>query len=176
MKLAAQKIGTILTAHDDEAEAQLAKLQDAVYQIDIKNIDMRTLKQNNALHKLFALTAKQLNEAGYSVNTVLNRRKLELINKVFDWGFDKLSLMPQAKNVLSKIKDRILQAEKLELTWNTSTVKEILWRQLQIHATNKESTTKLTRKEIDEVYELYNMVLAKYGIHVPFPSRDLWEN
>ena len=176
MKLTIKKERGTITPYSDEDYEMFQKLSDAVYTVDIKNLDMRSLKQNSSIHKLFSLTADALNDAGYSVNTVLNRRKLEAINKVFEWGFSKLALVPNADKVLQKMKDRIVANEEVELTWTMQLVKDVLWRPLQIHQTQKESTTKLTKEEIDKVYELFNMVLSRYGIHVPFPSRDLWEN
>ena len=148
-------------------------LAPAIYEADVKNLDMRTVKQNSSIHKLFSLTADALNDAGYTVNTVLNRRKFEVITKVFDWGAKKLTFIHSADKILQKMKDRILANEEIELTWTMQLVKDVLWRPLQIHQTQKESTTKLTKEEIDQVYELFNMVLSRYGIHVPFPSSEL---
>jgi hypothetical protein len=175
MKLTVEiKKGYIFPYSDNDREA-LSTIKDGIYQTDVKNMDMRTTTQNSSLHRLFSLTADALNDAGYSVNTVLNRRKLEAISKVFDWGFEKLKPIANADKVLQKMKDRIVANEEIELTWTMILVKDVIWRPLQIHQTQKESTTKLTKSEIDKVYELFNMVLGRYGIHIPFPNRELWE-
>lgn len=151
-------------------------LKDGIYEIDIKNLDMRTVKQNSAMHKLYSMTADALNDAGYSVNFVLNKRKFDTIEKIFDWGIKKLKMIPKADLVLNKMKERILSKEELEIVWTKQSVKDLIWRPLQIHLVQKESTTKLTKPEIDKVYETYNHVLSsRYGIHIPFPNKKLWD-
>ncbi len=45
------------------------------------------------------------------------------------------------------------------------------WRAMQIALTGKESTTELERKEIDQVYEVFNKFWSELtGEHFPFPS------
>lgn len=61
----------------------------------------------------------------------------------------------------------------VDIPWNGKTVKEFLWRPIQQAQLGKESTTELTTKEIDEVFETINRHLGeKFGLHVPFPSID----
>lgn len=63
--------------------------------------------------------------------------------------------------------------ESVDIPWNDKTVKEYLWRPIQQALLSKESTTELTTKEIDEVFDTLNKHLGeKLGIHVPFPSID----
>jgi len=94
----------------------------------------RTLKQNNALHKLFELIAGTLNEAGLDIPTLLIRQPIA------------------------------------DIPWSKNTVKDILWRRMQIDELGKVSTTALTTKEIDLIYDTLNRYLAKEGIHEMFPS------
>lgn len=63
-------------------------------------------------------------------------------------------------------------------------VKEV-WRSMQIAITGKKSTTELDRKEIDQVYEVFNKFWSELtGEHFAFPSietlldskRDDWGN
>ena len=55
--------------------------------------------------------------------------------------------------------------------WNTITVKELIWRTLQKSLLLKQSTTTLTTKEIDEVFEVMNReIFVPLGIELPFPS------
>ena len=50
-------------------------------------------------------------------------------------------------------------------------VKELLWRPIQKSSLGKESSTALTTKEIDVVYDEVNKFLAEnFNIHEPFPS------
>ena len=65
---------------------------------------------------------------------------------------------------------KVLTANDVDVPWNSSLVKEILWRQIQETQCGKRSTTELTTKEIDEVFDTLNRFLAKMGIQVDFPS------
>ena len=57
----------------------------------------------------------------------------------------------------------------VEIEWTEKTVKEYLWRPIQKIQLMKESTTELTRKELDTVYDTMNLHLSRHGEHVPFP-------
>lgn len=60
---------------------------------------------------------------------------------------------------------------EVAIPWNEKTVKEFLWRPIQKAQFGKVSTTELTTKEIDQVFETLNRHIAeKFGLHVPFPS------
>ena len=102
-------------------------------QDDQKVENQRTLKQNNALHKLFELWAKALNDAGYPVQVVIQKTP--------------------------------------EIWFTKHNIKELLWRPIQKASLGKESTTELTTKEIDTVYDEVNKFLAEeFKIHEAFPS------
>ena len=58
-----------------------------------------------------------------------------------------------------------------EIPWNMQNAKDFLWRPIQLALTEQESTTKLTRKQISEVYETLNRHLAqKFGVSVAWPD------
>jgi hypothetical protein len=60
---------------------------------------------------------------------------------------------------------------KADVPWTKENVKECLWKPLQEAQLGKKSTTELTTKEIDQVYETLNRTLSGAGIrYVPFPS------
>lgn len=65
----------------------------------------------------------------------------------------------------------------VQIAFTPILVKEMLWKTCQKLTLNKESTKNLTTKEVNQVYEVMNSVLADRGIHVPFPSNqpDTWE-
>lgn len=93
----------------------------------------RTLKQNRALHLMFDMLARDLNENGLDM-----RRTLK---------------------------------PSIDIPWTGESVKEYLWRPVQQAQVNKKSTTELTTREIDEVFDTINRHLGtKFGIYVPFPS------
>lgn len=59
----------------------------------------------------------------------------------------------------------------IEIPWSGPAVKEFLWRPIQEAQLRKHSTTELTTKEIDEVFDTINKHLGeKFGLHVAFPS------
>jgi hypothetical protein len=52
-------------------------------------------------------------------------------------------------------------------------VKEQMWKPIQRALTKKESTTRLTTKEVNEVFEvMHRHISEKFGINVPFPTRE----
>lgn len=60
---------------------------------------------------------------------------------------------------------------EIEIMWNEYMVKEYLWRPIQKAQLGKESTTELTTREIDEVFEVLTRHLGtKLGIQLDFPS------
>lgn len=68
MKITFKKERGQLIPYSDDDERKLKKMEDGVaYVVDIKNFDMRTLKQNSALHKYFTLVAEALNNSGLTI-------------------------------------------------------------------------------------------------------------
>lgn len=96
MKIALQKYKGSLIPYTDEDAERLSKLSDAVYQIDIKNMDMRTLQQNKALHLWCDQIANTLNynnlymtgifgnDIEWSMELVKTQIIKSLIKKLFD--------------------------------------------------------------------------------------------
>ncbi len=59
----------------------------------------------------------------------------------------------------------------IEIPWSGKTVKEYLWKAIQKLQIEKDSTTQLTTKEIDLIFDTLNRHLGeKFGIHEDFPS------
>lgn len=60
---------------------------------------------------------------------------------------------------------------EVDIPWSPASAKEYLWRPIQKAQLNKMSTTELTTKEIDEVFDTINKHIGeKFGVHIPFPS------
>jgi len=60
---------------------------------------------------------------------------------------------------------------EIDIPWSTETVKEYLWRPVQKIQTNKQSTTELTTKEVNEIQETLQRFLGqRHGISQDFPS------
>jgi hypothetical protein len=60
-----------LVPYSAKDRATISNLKDGVYSVDIKNLDMRTLKQNRAMHKYFSLLSEAFNESGQTISKVL---------------------------------------------------------------------------------------------------------
>ncbi len=59
----------------------------------------------------------------------------------------------------------------VEIPWNADMIKNCIWRPVQIAQLDKTSTTELTTKEIDQVFEVINKHIGqKFGVHIPWPS------
>ena len=59
---------------------------------------------------------------------------------------------------------------RADARWDKNRVKELIWRAVQEKMFNKTSTTSLTTKEIDEIFEVIQKALAEMGIEIIFPS------
>lgn len=72
------------------------------------------------------------------------------------------------------VQDIVEKIRRAEIRPNKTVLKEVLWRPYQIAALQKESTTELTKHEVDKVYEGLNKFLADNfdGLHIPFPSDE----
>jgi len=81
------------------------------------------------------------------------------------------------KNVAEALNDAGLDMKTvlkphIEIPWSKDTVKDFLWRPIQELQLRKRSTTELTTKDIDAIYDTFNRFLAKHGISEPFPSLE----
>ena len=97
MKLKIKLLQGQIVPLTEEDKISLGELKDAVYEVDIKNMDMRTIKQNSAMHKYFALLSSKLNEAGLTIVKVL---KIDV-----EWTPDSIKnelWRPIQKSVLEK--------------------------------------------------------------------------
>lgn len=58
----------------------------------------------------------------------------------------------------------------VDIPWSSQTVKDYLWRPVQEIYMGKHSTTELTTKDVNKIWEVLNRHLGEKGIHVAFPS------
>lgn len=93
------------------------------------------------------------------------RKSIELYCRMLADALNDVGLDQRA--VLARMRDGV------ELPWAQQRVKDTLWREVQIALTGKESSTKLTRSEVSQVYEVLNRWTAgTLGVSVPFPDRE----
>lgn len=61
----------------------------------------------------------------------------------------------------------------VEIPWTPANVKEHIWRPIQEAMLEKESTTELDTKQVNEVYEVINRHMAQnHGVSVEFPHEE----
>ena len=59
----------------------------------------------------------------------------------------------------------------IEIPWNPTLIKELIYRPVMLAMTGNQSTTELNTKDPSEIYEVLNRHIGeKLGIHVEFPS------
>ncbi len=59
----------------------------------------------------------------------------------------------------------------IDIPWSGKTIKEYLWRPIMEAQLGKKSTTEMSTKDIDKVFDTINRHLGeKFGLHVDFPS------
>lgn len=137
MKITLKKIGDIAVPDSDADLEKWNKFSDAVYEVDMKNLDSRTVMQNRSLHLWATKIANVLNENSLYMIGVFG-------NKI-DWSMDL-------------VKTQIIKA----------TIKKVF---------DIDSTTKLKRKEIDEMIDYVTIAFASKGVEIPkFPSKKLWDD
>jgi len=71
--------------------------------------------------------------------------------------------------------DMRVLVKDLQVTHTKESVKGI-WKAIGEAKYGKDSTTKLTSKEIDEIYDEMNRLLSEFDIHIAFPSNDYFIN
>ena len=68
---------------------------------------------------------------------------------------------------------RVVLKPEIAIPWTQKTIKQFLWRSIQIALLQKQSTTELSTAEVSQVYDVLNKHLGeKFGVHVDFPSQE----
>lgn len=102
-------------------------------ELQFRNDQLRSLKQNNSLHAFCSDLALELNSAGI------------MPQHFFKTGFT--------------------------IIWTMDMVKENIWKPIQKAITQNSKTSRATKKELIETYEVINRELGeRWGIHVEWRS------
>jgi len=71
------------------------------------------------------------------------------------------------------LQDVVKSIKRAEIRPTMESLKEVMWKPLLLIMFNKKSTTKMTTKEVDKIYDVANKFLAdNFELHVPFPSQE----
>lgn len=69
---------------------------------------------------------------------------------------------------------KVVLKPSVAISWTKDTVKDYLWRPIQEAYIQEHSTTKLTTKDINKMYDFLTRHLGeKFGVFVEFPSSDI---
>lgn len=68
---------------------------------------------------------------------------------------------------------RKVLTKRPDIPWSKDTVKEHIWHKVQDAMGFDESTSKLERRQVSQVYSVVaRFISSKFGVYVPFPSKD----
>ena len=82
-------------------------------------------------------------------------------------------ILPEALNDAGLEMKAVFEIKEVDVPWSKETVKEVLWRPIQLAMTEKGSTTELTSGEPNRIYEVLDRHLSeKFGLHVEFPHEE----
>lgn len=108
-------------------------------------------------HKYLRVTVKTGKQRTNLQNASLHKYLQMLSDALNDAGYDM---------------KRTLKAE-VDIPWTMDNAKNNLWRPIQKALTKKTSSTKPTTKEYVYIYEVLSRhMVDKFGINVPWPSKD----
>ena len=75
------------------------------------------------------------------------------------------------------MKDVVRLMPEVEIPPTKDSLKQIVWKPIQETALGKKSTTELTTAEVNTIYDIISMFLAKnFEISLPFPSQEETDN
>jgi len=98
------------------------------------------------------------------VRTDQQRKAIEVFCRMLAGAFNAQCF--DQRKVLAAMKDGT------EIPWDQDSVKNSIWRQIQVAVLQKESTTKLAPAEVSRVYNVINkFTIERFNISVPFPDR-----
>lgn len=104
-------------------------------------------------------------------NQEITKKRTSQQNRALHLSFSQLAsvLVEAGLDVRTTLKS------DFELPWSPELVKELLYRPVMKAYKKKNSTTKLSTKDIDQIYDIINRELGtKFGLEIPpFPSIEL---
>lgn len=91
-------------------------------------------------------------------------------NRAMHLLFRKIAYEFNDRGIEHKVVVNLLE-KYATVPWNEVTIKELIWRTLQKALLLKESSTELTTKDIDKVFDVMNReIFVPLGIELDFPS------
>lgn len=112
----------------------------------------------------YTVTNAELNETEQSQEKQRTKRQNRSLHKGY-------ALIAQALNDSGQDMKTFLKPS-VQIPWTMESVKTHIWKPLQEAMLEKESTTELNTKQIDEIWEVMSEILGKRGIYVKFPTSE----
>ena len=129
------------------------------------------LNSKGILNKLLYDISELPTDGSYEIviNKIANQRTYLQNNAIHKY----LTMLTDEFNNSGLTVQQVL-AVALEREWTMIGAKEQIWKPIQGALFETESTTKLERDQVSEVYSVIDRHTGeKFGLHVPFPSREL---
>ena len=129
------------------------------------------LNSKGILNKLLYDISELPTDGSYEIviNKIANQRTYLQNNAIHKY----LTMLTDEFNDSGLTVQQVL-AQAVEREWTMLGGKEQIWRPIQKALFDTESTTKLDRKQVSEVYNVIDRHTGeKFGLHVPFPNKEL---
>ena len=106
-------------------------------------------------HKYITVTYQTKKRRTTTQNSAMHLFFTQLAGALNDAGLDQRKMLK----------------ESVDMPWSQHSVKEFLWRPIQLAAVQKDSSAKLSTQEVSYIYEILNRHLTqKLGISLPWPE------
>ena len=106
-------------------------------------------------HKYITVTHQTKKRRTTTQNAAMHLFFTQLADALNDAGLDQRKLLK----------------ESVDMPWSQHSVKEFLWRPIQLAAVKKDSSARLSTQEVSYIYEILNRHLTqKLGISLPWPE------
>ena len=110
-----------------------------------------------------------IGEYGFGVEVLEQTRTLKQNAAMYKW----FELLAESLNSAGYEIEMKFLGKDISVPWSKESVKERIWLPVMETETGKTSTTRLTRKEVSEVYEVLARFFAeRFEIFVPFPEQE----
>lgn len=121
----------------------------------------------NALHKFIDETYAEKKYITFTLTTE-KKASIKQFNALHVWCERLANALNDSGNDMRKaLKDTVA------IPWTMLTVKEEIWKHIQLIVCGKESTTDPSPSEYVQIYEILNRHFSeKYGIHIPWPQKE----
>jgi len=103
----------------------------------------------------------------FSIDKIHNKRTIPQNNAMHLY----FQLLADELNNAGYEMKSVFEVKDTDVEWSGTTIKECLWKPIQKAMTGKDSTTEISKDEVDKIFETLNRHIGEnFGIHIPFPS------